>query len=147
MHASLVRRQLSGLVPPKIASPSILVSSPLQLHPPPFSFSYVSFVSRRGRVRTSAPSSRSTPSSQRALRLRRLGVESRRATSTARMPPRHPSSSPCWPFSDLGTPSIIRVRGPLTVDEFPCILIDFTFHCLLLSFDLVFFDLYSFQCI
>jgi F-type H+-transporting ATPase subunit f len=29
MHASLVRRQLSGLVPPKIASPSILVSTPL----------------------------------------------------------------------------------------------------------------------
>src|ERR1700733_12891824 len=26
MHASLVRRNLSGLVPPKIASPSILVS-------------------------------------------------------------------------------------------------------------------------
>lgn len=26
MHASLIRRQLSGLVPPKIASPSILVS-------------------------------------------------------------------------------------------------------------------------
>jgi hypothetical protein len=32
MHASLVRRQLSGLVPPKIASPSILVSSHLQLN-------------------------------------------------------------------------------------------------------------------
>jgi F-type H+-transporting ATPase subunit f len=28
MHASLVRRNLSGLVPPKIASPSILVSQP-----------------------------------------------------------------------------------------------------------------------
>ena len=26
MHASLVRRQLGGLIPPKIASPSILVS-------------------------------------------------------------------------------------------------------------------------
>lgn len=38
MHASLVRRQLSGLVPPKIASPSILVSSPLQLNLPHFLF-------------------------------------------------------------------------------------------------------------
>jgi F-type H+-transporting ATPase subunit f len=28
MHASLIRRNLSGLVPPKIASPSILVSQP-----------------------------------------------------------------------------------------------------------------------
>jgi hypothetical protein len=32
MHASLVRRNLSGLVPPKIASPSILVSTAALLH-------------------------------------------------------------------------------------------------------------------
>jgi F-type H+-transporting ATPase subunit f len=33
MHASLIRRNLSGLVPPKIASPTILVECPLRAPP------------------------------------------------------------------------------------------------------------------
>jgi hypothetical protein len=53
MHASLVRRQLSGLVPPKIASPSILVSLPRFGLPSffftcPFLPSIISSVGREG---------------------------------------------------------------------------------------------------
>ena len=134
MHASLVRRQLSGLVPPKIASPSILVSTPcpiflclIFLYLPAF------YVSRRGRVRTSAPSSRSTRSSPRALRPSLPLAASRRATSTARTPRRRPSSSPFWHFSDLGTPSTTRVRGP-SLCHCRRILIDFTSRCHSLGF-------------
>lgn len=114
MHASVIRRQLSGLVPPKIASPTILVSPPLNEQPslsqfPVFFILLIS--SLRGRVRTSAPSSHSTPSSQRALRPNLPFEASRRATLTARTLPPRPSSSPFWRFSDLGTPSTTRASG------------------------------------
>ena len=66
----------------------------------------------RGRAQTSAPSSHSTLSSPRALRPTLRAAASRLATSTARTLPPRPSSSPCWRFSDLGTPSTIRVSGP-----------------------------------
>ena len=73
------------------------------------SYNFIS-CSLQGRVRTLAPSSRSTPSSPRAPRPSRQGEASRRATSTARTPRRRPSSSPCWLSSDLGIPSTTRVR-------------------------------------
>jgi hypothetical protein len=93
---------------------------PREFSPFPFDDSFPTFtfirvflpISQRARARTSAPSSHSIPSSPKALRLRPLEVESRRATSTARTPPRRPLSSPSWPFSDLGTLSITRVRDP-----------------------------------
>jgi hypothetical protein len=139
MHASLVRRQLSGLVPPKIASPSILVSSPPSSNQNFSLSSYTALLSsRRVRVPTSAPSSHSTPSSPRAPRLSLSVAESRRDTSTARTPRRLPSSSPCWPFSDLGTPSTTRVRFPLTAYTFTCISLNpffffFRYYCLSFS--------------
>ena len=65
----------------------------------------------RGRAQTSAPSSHSTLSSPRALRPTLRAAASRLATSMARTLPPRLSSSPCWRFSDLGTPSTTRVSG------------------------------------